>query len=142
MGATTAAYLTAGYVLGVRDGHDDNIMLRDNGDLFRVDYGFIFGRMPEVDAPGTFVPRAVAHALGDHRWNEVVMSCASLLTLLGSSSHGDTAAWEFLRSVRELSPYLAEARLYTSRLSLDAFNKEVRHADEWSFSRAVKNGLR
>lgn len=142
LAATTAAYLAAGYALGVRDGHDDNIMLREDGSLFRVDFGFLFGRTPEFDAPATFVPRAVSFALGQHRWAEVVGACTSLLASLTGAGRGDGVGWAFLRSVRELGPYQAEARLYASRLDLESFNQEVRHADEWSFSRTVKNTLR
>lgn len=58
--ASTTAYLTACYALGVRDGHDDNIMLREDGSLFRVDFGFVFGATPEIDTPQTVVARAVA----------------------------------------------------------------------------------
>ena len=36
-----------------------------DGRLFRVDFGFAFGRTPEIDAPGLFVPNAVYLALGD-----------------------------------------------------------------------------
>ena len=34
---------------GIRDGHDDNLMLRRDGRLFRVDFGFAFGRTPEIE---------------------------------------------------------------------------------------------
>jgi len=142
LAATTAAYLAAGYALGVRDGHDDNIMMREDGSLFRVDFGYIFGRSPEVDAPGTIVPRAVAFALGEHRWAEVVSACTLLLASLSNSGGGHGVAWDFLRGVQELRPYQAEARLYTSRLNLEAFNQEVREAPQWSLQRAVKNTLR
>eukprot|EP00438_Fugacium_kawagutii_P015185 Skav227610 [mRNA] locus=scaffold1141:573008:573918:- [translate_table: standard] len=82
LAASTTAYLTACYSLGVRDGHDDNIMLRDSsapgedGSLFRVDFGFVFGATPEIDSPQTVVARAVTYALGEDRWMEVVAACA------------------------------------------------------------------
>merc|ERR1719335_1151988 len=101
LAATTAAYLAAGYALGVRDGHDDNIMLREDGSLFRVDFGFIFGRTPEIDAPGTIVPRAVSFALGEQRWMEVVGGAQMLLQSLAS---GGSVA-NFFTGIRELGPY-------------------------------------
>ena len=42
-----------------------------DGRLFRVDFGFAFGRTPEIDAPGLFVPNAVYLALGEARWRQV-----------------------------------------------------------------------
>ncbi|OLP87698.1 Phosphatidylinositol 4,5-bisphosphate 3-kinase catalytic subunit gamma isoform [Symbiodinium microadriaticum] len=39
LAASTVAYLVAGYAVGLRDSHDDNIMLRADGLLFRVDFG-------------------------------------------------------------------------------------------------------
>ena len=42
-----------------------------DGRLFRVDFGFAFGRTPEIDAPGLFVPNAVFLALGEARWQQV-----------------------------------------------------------------------
>eukprot|EP00434_Breviolum_minutum_P027591 symbB.v1.2.024403.t1/scaffold2302.1/size82889/1 len=67
LAASTVAYLTSGYALGLRDSHDDNIMLRKDGFLFRVDFGYVFGSSPALDAPATVVPNAVLQALGEAR---------------------------------------------------------------------------
>lgn len=153
LAASTAAYLTAGYVLGTRDGHDDNLMLRSDGALFRVDFGYVFGQRLDFgfDAPGTFVPNAVRVALGDERWWETMTACGKALhALSGPHSHGRSRdlmtsgplAWDCIRHVHALSPWLAEARLYVENLSSDAFFRYVRQADEWSFSRSMKNTLR
>ena len=34
-------------------------MQREDGSLFRVDFGFVFGATPEIDTPQTVVARAV-----------------------------------------------------------------------------------
>lgn len=141
LAATTAAHLTMGYVLGLRDGHDDNIMLRSDGALFRVDYGFVFGRSPELDTPLTFVPHAVVVALGDHRWGEVVATCGHAIRAL-SCDDGSPPGWDLLRNVPELLPLMPEALLYARNLSYESFGTEVRNADQWTFSRAAKNTLR
>lgn len=141
LAATTVAYLTACYALGVRDGHDDNIMLREDGSLFRVDFGFVFGAMPEIDTPQTVVARAVTLALGE-RWMEVVGACGDSLTALTGDSYGSPPALECLSSVPEMEPFLPLARLHTASLSLAGFCQDVSCADQWSFSRAAKNTLR
>lgn len=161
LAATTAGYLTMGYVLGVRDGHDENLMLRSDGAFFRIDFGFAFGRTPEIDAPAVFVPRAVAFALGPRRWAEVVDACTTALQVLSgdevrtlsltSSAWGLAATsmvnsqppgWDCLRCVPELGPFLGEARAHANTLSFEGFAKELRQADRWSFARATKNTIR
>lgn len=140
LAASTVAYLTMCYILGIRDGHDDNIMLRADGALFRVDFGFVFGRTPEVDAPRTVLPHAVRVALGEHKWNEVVGSAVCALQAL-SGTHGPLG-WDCIRSVPELGSMIPEAFTYVKGLSLQDFVSEVRHADDWSLQRAVKNTVR
>lgn len=142
LAATTVAYLTSGYVLGIRDGHDDNIMLRADGALFRVDFGFVFGATPEIDTPQTVVPRAVSYALGDQRWRAVVAACRCALEALTGSAVGDPPAWDCLSGVAELSSYRQQAWEHTTSLSLEAFCRDVETADRWSLARATKNALR
>jgi len=142
LAATTTAYLTACYALGVRDGHDDNIMLREDGSLFRVDFGFVFGATPEIDSPQTVVPRAITFALGQVRWIEVVAACGDALTALTGDSYGSPPALDCLRSVPEMGPYLARAEQHARTLSLAGFCQDVSCADQWSFARAAKNTLR
>lgn len=113
LAATTTAYLTACYSLGVRDGHDDNIMLREDGSLFRVDFGFVFGATPEIDTPQTVVARAVTYALGE-RWLEVVAACGDSLTALTGNSYGSPPALDCLSSVPELEHYLPLARRFAA----------------------------
>eukprot|EP01006_Ploeotia_vitrea_P027828 TRINITY_DN60601_c0_g1_i1.p1 TRINITY_DN60601_c0_g1~~TRINITY_DN60601_c0_g1_i1.p1 ORF type:complete len:889 (+),score=37.07 TRINITY_DN60601_c0_g1_i1:36-2702(+) len=41
---STAAYTVLTFLLGVGDRHLDNVMLKDTGELFHIDFGFMFGQ--------------------------------------------------------------------------------------------------
>eukprot|EP00929_Paragymnodinium_shiwhaense_P091398 TRINITY_DN51376_c0_g1_i1.p1 TRINITY_DN51376_c0_g1~~TRINITY_DN51376_c0_g1_i1.p1 ORF type:complete len:513 (-),score=80.31 TRINITY_DN51376_c0_g1_i1:469-2007(-) len=142
LAATAVAYLTAIYGLGVRDSHDENIMLREDGALFRVDFGFMFGDRPNIDAPLIALPRAVAVALGEARWTEVVSTCEKALLALSGPLDREPPAWKCISSVAELAPLHSRAHAHVQALSMQAFQDAVKHAHEWSFSRAVKNKVR
>eukprot|EP00435_Cladocopium_sp_Y103_P050133 s1324_g15.t1 len=141
LAASVCAYLTSSYVLGIRDGHDDNLMLRRDGKLFRVDFGFAFGRTPEIDAPGLFVPNAVFLALGEARWRQVVASCGAALRVLGTD-RDKPPGWECLVKVPELKCLLPEVHDYTKSLSYSSFEDQVERACDWTLQRAAKNTLR
>eukprot|EP00434_Breviolum_minutum_P000017 symbB.v1.2.000014.t1/scaffold5.1/size591573/14 len=141
LAASVCAYLTSSYVLGIRDGHDDNLMLRRDGRLFRVDFGFAFGRTPEIDAPGLFVPNAVYLALGEARWRQVVASCKAGLRALATTT-SKPPGWDCLVQVPELKPLLPEVHDYAKSLSYNSFDDQVEKAADWTLQRAAKNTLR
>merc|ERR1712039_1019348 len=103
LAATTVAYLTAGYALGIRDSHDDNILLRDDGSFFRVDFGYIFGVAPNLDAPQMAIPKAVSVALGEGRLREVINVAEMALIALSGDLQREPPAWACIRSIPEMA---------------------------------------
>eukprot|EP00929_Paragymnodinium_shiwhaense_P039960 TRINITY_DN20911_c0_g1_i4.p1 TRINITY_DN20911_c0_g1~~TRINITY_DN20911_c0_g1_i4.p1 ORF type:complete len:277 (-),score=16.94 TRINITY_DN20911_c0_g1_i4:268-1098(-) len=142
LAASTIAFLVVSYVMGLRDCHDDNIMLTANGCLFRIDLAFAFGRRPEFDTPLTFVPKAVLQALGEGRWAEVVSKSLTAFACLKSARSSSPPAWDCISSTPSMRPYLADAFTYMRSLSHEDFENKVRRAHEWSLARATKNTLR
>lgn len=59
-----AASCVVTYILGIGDRHLDNIMMRSNGQLFHIDFGFIFGQDPKPLPPPFRFTRHMADAMG------------------------------------------------------------------------------
>merc|ERR1712232_1175957 len=51
-------------------------------------------------------------------------------------------AWNCIRSVAELQPWVVRASAHAKTLSIAGFREDVQHAADWSFMRAAKNRLR
>lgn len=69
LAASTAAFLACSYLLGIGDGHGDNFMLTEDGELFRVDFSFLFGDKPRgFDAPVVWLPWTVQEAERGPEW--------------------------------------------------------------------------
>ncbi|CAL5188996.1 unnamed protein product [Lathyrus oleraceus] len=59
-----AGYSVITYILGIGDRHLDNLLLRDDGSLFHVDFGFILGRDPKPFPPPMKLCKEMVEAMG------------------------------------------------------------------------------
>lgn len=59
-----AGYSVITYIMGVGDRHLDNLLLRDDGRLFHVDFAFILGRDPKPFPPPMKLCKEMVEAMG------------------------------------------------------------------------------
>jgi phosphatidylinositol 3-kinase len=59
-----AGYCVVTYILGIGDRHLDNVLLKPNGDLFHIDFGFILGRDPKPFAPPMKLCKEMVEGMG------------------------------------------------------------------------------
>src|SRR4051794_37097134 len=69
------------WILGIRDRHQDNMMIKDDKmwafktkytyiyRFFHIDFGFILNEQPGFDAPIFSIPRGVKRHLSPNEWN-------------------------------------------------------------------------
>ena len=70
------------YLLGVGDRHLDNLLLRDSGQLFHIDFGFIMGRDPKPLPQPMRVSKDMMEMLDDERFLDFLRHCSTAFLIL------------------------------------------------------------
>jgi hypothetical protein len=71
---TLAGSCLASFVLGIRDRHEDNMLVKDGHIFFHIDFGHIFNMGPIIDAPRISIPDGVkTTALKEKEWDDLCL---------------------------------------------------------------------
>ena len=84
-----AGYCVIMYLLGVGDRHNDNLMVRANGALFHIDFGFLFGRDPKPFPPPMKLCKEMVEAMGgadSQYYNKFRLLCCEAFNILRARS--------------------------------------------------------
>ena len=70
------------YLLGVGDRHQDNLLLRDTGQLFHIDFGFILGRDPKPLPPPMRLSKDMIEMFDEERFRHFLRHCFTAFEIL------------------------------------------------------------
>ena len=71
--ASAAGAYISSYILGVRDRHHDNILVRSDGCLFHIDFGYALGeKLSGFDAAKFALTSDLQSLMGEKHWKEFV----------------------------------------------------------------------
>jgi len=74
--ATLAGSFVASYVIGIRDRHQDNMLVKDGHIFFHIDFGHLWNQGPLVDAPRIAIPRSLIKQFSRTEWKDFVSLCS------------------------------------------------------------------
>jgi len=106
--ATAAGSYMAMWVLGVRDRHYDNILVRYDGVLFHIDFGFIFGNKASLDASKFAVTPELLTVMGNEKYLLFIDVCIQCYEILRTHS---AVLVEFTVALFRSLPELSEAKI-------------------------------
>lgn len=119
--ACAAGSFVASYILGVRDRHYDNILVRGDGLLFHIDFGHVLGGTVAVDAGAIAITPTLQEVMGG-RWDKFVELCIEAFKVLRANSETlcehvvllfscfeESDALEFLKGTLMLSEKVSSA---------------------------------
>eukprot|EP00730_Choanoeca_flexa_P008408 TRINITY_DN12483_c0_g1_i4.p1 TRINITY_DN12483_c0_g1~~TRINITY_DN12483_c0_g1_i4.p1 ORF type:complete len:1013 (+),score=316.78 TRINITY_DN12483_c0_g1_i4:28-3066(+) len=140
-----AGYSVATYVLGIADRHNDNIMLKENGEFFHIDFGHFLGnwkskfgikreRVKFILVPDFIHIITQGEGQKSKRWTEFIEICKKAFVIVRRNAHVfiNLLNMMLMTGIPELTShkdvsYLRET-LYLDldeKAALDAFQKEI-----------------
>ncbi|GAB5373440.1 hypothetical protein AAMO2058_001751900 [Amorphochlora amoebiformis] len=87
--ATGAGSYIAAFVLGIRDRHADNIMIRDDGVMFHIDFGRVFGDSVLMDTSSFAITKGFREQIGSATYGEFVQMCIKAFRVLREAKNID-----------------------------------------------------
>jgi phosphatidylinositol 3-kinase len=85
-----AGYCVITYILGIGDRHNDNLMLRSEGHLFHIDFGFILGADPKIFPPPFKLTYQMVEAMGgeaSEEYEQFKSYCCSCFIILRKNAN-------------------------------------------------------
>ena len=127
--ATAAGAYIAAYVMGIRDRHDDNILIRTTDDectLFHIDFGYMFGdKVMSLDAAKLAITSDLKKIFDINKfgWNDFIHTCISAWLILRQNANEliDYArvVFAFLYETNQIEMFLRQS------LKLDITNDQI-----------------
>jgi len=79
---SAAGSFIASWVMGIKDRHEDNMMIKDNHIFFHIDFGWLLGEGPFIDAPIFSIPNGMKKYLPSNLWSEFIKLCCEAFAVL------------------------------------------------------------
>ena len=127
LAATTVGLLACSYLFGVRDGHGDNLLLTNAGEICRI-FGFLFGEGPWIDSDSIWLPNAVVVALGEERLDVVLEQAKEAVNVV--LSQGEEATCALLKVAAFEAAFGMQAESYVKGLSFEELDGKLRSIGE------------
>jgi hypothetical protein len=130
---TLAGSSLASFVLGIRDRHEDNMLVKDNHIFFHIDFGHLFNNGPMLDAPRIAIPDPVkTTALRESEWNELSKClldgfavlrryCETIINVATSLFNGIEDTAEINAFIRSDNSLMLESSLLSAQQRLKQF---------------------
>ncbi|CAF1354755.1 unnamed protein product [Rotaria sp. Silwood1] len=120
---SSAGYCVVTYLLGVGDRHLDNLLLRDTGQLFHIDFGFIMGRDPKPLPQAMRVSKDMMEMLDENRLLDFLRHCFTAFIIL--RKHANVFANLFSLMLDANIPDIALERDKTVKKLLEKFRLDL-----------------
>jgi len=83
--STAAGGFVGSFVLGIRDRHRDNMMIKNDGTFFHIDFAYLFNKETWFDANRFAIPTEIKQILQD-KWLRFLSLCGNAYILLRRNS--------------------------------------------------------